>query len=161
VLLQNLTSDQNFLYTVAANLTEPILDGGRISANIQLAKAQRDVDAALYAQQVLTAFREVENTLSNEATLLTRLLLQEKALGELREAYRIANIRYKSGQIDIVSLLQAQRSMLAAESVLVNTQLLRINNRLDLYLALGESVGSRTPAMQFRDSALKLPLPKA
>jgi NodT family efflux transporter outer membrane factor (OMF) lipoprotein len=161
VLLQNLTSDQNFLYTVAANLTEPILDGGRISANIQLAKAQRDVDSALYAQQVLTAFREVENALSNEATLLARLLLQQRALGELREAYRIANVRYKSGQIDIVSLLQAQRSMLAAESVLVNTQLLRINNRLDLYLALGESVGARTPAMQFRDSALKLPLPRA
>ena len=70
-------------------------------------------------------------------------------------------MRYKSGQIDIVSLLQAQRSMLAAESVLVNTQQLRINSRLDLYLALGESVGTRTPAMQFRDSALKLPLPKA
>jgi hypothetical protein len=51
--------------------------------------------------------------------------------------------------------------MLAAESVLVNTQLLRINNRLDLYLALGESVGSRTPAMRFRDEAVLLPLPKA
>jgi len=161
VLLQDLSNDQSFLYTIAANLTEPVLDGGRISANIRLSRAQRDVAAAQYAQQVLTAFREVENTLSNESTLLTRLLLQQKALGELREAYRIATIRYKSGQIDIVSLLQAQRSMLAAESVLVNTRLLRVNNRIDLFLALGESIGPRTPAMLFRDTTLKLPLPSA
>ena len=161
VLLQDLSNDQSFLYTIAANLTEPVLDGGRISANIRLSRAQRDVAAAQYAQQVLTAFREVENTLSNESTLLTRLLLQQKALGELREAYRIATICYKSGQIDIVSLLQAQRSMLAAESVLVNTRLLRVNNRIDLFLALGESIGPRTPAMLFRDTTLKLPLPSA
>ena len=51
--------------------------------------------------------------------------------------------------------------MLAAESVLVNTRLLRVNNRIDLYLALGESIGPRTPAMLFRDTTLKLPLPSA
>jgi NodT family efflux transporter outer membrane factor (OMF) lipoprotein len=161
ILLQNLTDDKSFIYTVAANLTAPVLDGGRISANVKLTKAQRDAAAARYAQLVLTAFREVENTLSNEATLSTRERLQEKALGELRAAYRIATVRYKAGQIDIVSLLQAQRSMLAAESLLMNTRLLRLNNRIDLYLALGESVGPRTPAMRFRDEAVLLPLPKA
>ncbi|MEI6080926.1 MAG: TolC family protein [Verrucomicrobiota bacterium] len=156
VLLQDITSDKSFLYTVAANLTAPILDGGRISGNVKLTKAQRDTAAAAYAQQVLTAFREVENTLSNEATLVSREQLQERALGELREAYRIATIRYKSGQIDIVSLLQAQRSMLAAESVLMNTRLLRLNNRIDLFLALGESVGPVSSASRFRDASLAL-----
>jgi outer membrane protein TolC len=159
ILLQDITNDTSFLYTVAANLTAPILDGGRISGNIKSAKARRDAAAAVYAQQVLTAFREVENTLSNEATLVARERLQEKALGELREAYRIATIRYKSGQIDIVSLLQAQRSMLASESVLLSTRLARLNNRIDLFLALGESVGERTSAMRFRDEARLLPLP--
>jgi outer membrane protein TolC len=91
--------------------------------------------------------------------LVARERLQEKALGELREAYRIATIRYKSGQIDIVSLLQAQRSMLASESVLLSTRLARLNNRIDLFLALGESVGERTSAMRFRDEARLLPLP--
>ena len=161
VLLQNLTNDQSFLYRIAANLTEPILDGGRITWNIKLNKAARDAAAATYAQQVLTAFKEVENALSNESSLLAQQLLQQKALGELREAYRIANVRYKSGQIDIVSLLQAQESMLAAESTLVHIELLRLNNRIDLYLALGESVGQKTPAMQFRDNARVLPLPGA
>ena len=161
VLLQDITGDQSFLYTVAANLTQPILDGGRIRENIKLSKAKQETAAATYAQQVLNAFREVENALSNEATLHARLQLQERALAELREAYRIATIRYKSGQIDIVSLLQAQRSMLAAESLLVNTRLLRLNNRIDLYLALGESYGPRIPAMRFRDEAVLLPLPKA
>lgn len=161
VLLQDITGDQSFLYTVAANLTQPILDGGRIRENIKLSKAKQETAAATYAQQVLNAFREVENALSNEATLHARLQLQERALAELKEAYRIATIRYKSGQIDIVSLLQAQRSMLAAESLLVNTRLLRLNNRIDLYLALGESYGPRTPAMRFRDEAVLLPLPKA
>ena len=161
VLLQDLANDQSFLYRVAANLTEPILDGGRITWNIRLNKAARDAAAATYAQQVLTAFKEVENALSNESSLLAQQLLQEKALGELREAYRIANVRYKSGQIDIVSLLQAQESMLAAESTLVHIELLRLDNRIDLYLALGESVGPKTPAMQFRDTARGLPLPRA
>ncbi len=161
ILLQNITGDQSFFYTLAAGLTQPILDGGRIRETIRLTKAQREAEAAAYAQQVLNAFREVENALSNEVTLRSREQLQEKALGELREAYRIANIRYKSGQIDIVSLLQAQRSMLASESLLVSTRLQRLNNRIDLYLALGESYGPRTPAMRFRDEAVLLPLPKA
>jgi multidrug efflux system outer membrane protein len=161
ILLQDITNDRSFLYTVAANLTAPVLDGGRISANIKSAKASRDIAASAYAQQVLTAFREVENTLSNEATLVARERLQEKALGELREAYRIATVRYKSGQIDIVSLLQAQRSMLASESVLLGTRLARLNNRIDLFLALGESVGERTPATRFRDEARLLPLPNS
>ena len=158
VLLQELTSDRSFLYKIAANLTAPILDGGRITWNIKLNKATRDAAAATYAQQVLTAFKEVENALSNESSLLAQQLLQEKALGELREAYRIANVRYKSGQIDIVSLLQAQNSMLAAESTLVHVELLRLNNRIDLYLALGESVGAKSAAMRFRDAARILPL---
>ena len=158
MLLQELTSDRSFLYKIAANLTAPILDGGRITWNIKLNKATRDAAAATYAQQVLTAFKEVENALSNESSLLAQQLLQEKALGELREAYRIANVRYKSGQIDIVSLLQAQNSMLAAESTLVHVELLRLNNRIDLYLALGESVGAKSAAMRFRDAARILPL---
>jgi NodT family efflux transporter outer membrane factor (OMF) lipoprotein len=161
ILLQNITSDQSFLYTVAANLTQPIFDGGRITWNIKLNKAQRDAAAAVYAQQVLVAFREVENALSNEQALLTSEQLQEKALGELSSAYRIAEIRYKAGQIDIVSFLQAQRSMLNQESVLANTHLQRLTNRINLYLALGETYGTKSPASLFRDSALTLPLPKA
>lgn len=160
ILLQNLTNDQSFLYSLAANLTQPILDGGRISWNIRLTKADRDAAAAAYAQQVLIAFREVENALSNEQSLFTREQLQRKALEELRSAYRIAEVRYKAGQIDIVSFLQAQRSMLGQESLLVSTQLLRLNNRIDLYLALGEPYGRKSPTSYFRDSSLKLPLPK-
>ena len=156
VLLQNLTNDQNFIYTVAGNLAEPILDGGRISANIRVNKATRDAAAATYAQQVLTAFREVENALSNDATLASEQVLQERALEDLREAYRIANVRYKSGQIDIVSLLQAQNSMLAAQSTLVHTRLLRLNNRINLFLALGENVGPGAPSSRFRDASLSL-----
>jgi len=159
VILQNLINNQNFIYTVAANLAQPILDGGRITWNIRLNKAVRDADAATYASQVLTAFREVENALSNESSLRSEQEIQARVLTEQQEAYKIANVRYKSGQIDIVSLLQAQDSMLSSESTLVHTQLLRLNNRIDLYLALGESVGSRTPAMYFRDTALTLPLP--
>lgn len=161
ILLQNLTSNQSFLYTLAANLTQPILDGGRISWNIKFTQAERDAVAAAYAQQVLVAFREVENALSNEQSLYTREQLQKKALEELRSAYRIAEVRYKAGQIDIVSFLQAQRSMLGQESLLVNTLLLRLNNRINLYLALGETYGTKSAASYFRDAALTLPLPKS
>jgi len=159
LLLQDLTSNQSFIYRMAANLTDPILDGGRITWNIRLNKANRDAAAATYAQQVLNAFQEVENALSNEATLFSEEQLQEKELEDLREAYRIANVRYKSGQIDIVSLLQAQNNMLAAESTLARTKLLRLDNRIDLYLALGESVGSSEQSVQFRDSIRMLALP--
>ena len=160
VLLQNITNDQNFLYTVAANLTQPILDGGRITWNIRVNKSARDAAAATYAQQVLTAFRDVENALSNEAALASEQQIQERALQDLREAYRVANVRYKSGQIDIVSLLQTQNSMLASESTLLHTRLLRLKNRIDLFLALGESPGP-CKAVGFRDPVLKLPMPGA
>lgn len=158
--LQNALNTEGLLVTIAANLAQPILDGGRINENIKLNQAQRDEAANNYAQQVLVAFREVENALSNETTLRTSQELQERALKELTAAYQIALDRYKAGQIDIVSFLQAQRSMLGQESLLVSTQLLRLNNRIDLYLALGENYGTKSPASHFRDSAPIAPIPK-
>ena len=130
--------DGNFsIWSLAANLLQPIFQGGRLRANVDLNKANVDEATALYVQDVLLAFGEVESILAS-GEILTR---EEGALVTASEqssaAQRLAEDRYNQGLADIVTVLDAQRWALVAESTLLEVRRLRLENRVDLYLALG------------------------
>jgi NodT family efflux transporter outer membrane factor (OMF) lipoprotein len=130
--------DGNFsVWSLAANLLQPIFQGGRLRANVDLTQARVQEATALYVQDVLVAFGEVESILAS-GEILTR---EEAALVTASEqstaAQRLAEDRYDQGLADIVTVLDAQRRALVAESSLLAVRRLRLENRVDLYLALG------------------------
>jgi NodT family efflux transporter outer membrane factor (OMF) lipoprotein len=130
--------DGNFsVWSLAANLLQPIFQGGRLKANVDLTEANAEEVTALYVQDVLLAFGEVESILTS-GEILTR---EERALVTASEqsaaAQRLAEDRYDQGLEDIVTVLDAQRRALVAESSLLAVRRLRLENRVDLYLALG------------------------
>ena len=135
--LSNLLSGDFSVWNMLANITQPLLQGGRLRAGVDLAQAGVDASLATYAQSALFAYAEVEQALI-AADLLAR---QEKALQtattEAQAARTLAEDRYAKGLSDLITLLDAQRRAFDAESRLLSVRRLRLDARIDLHLALG------------------------
>ena len=127
----------NNIWSLAANLTRPILDGGKIKSQIERAEAQREEARYLYVQTALQAFAEVETTLAAEQFLVRQETALRAAVTEAGGAQALALEDYQAGLADIVTVLESQRRMFDTKRSLLELQNLRLQNRIDLYLALG------------------------
>jgi NodT family efflux transporter outer membrane factor (OMF) lipoprotein len=135
--LEDLLDYDALVWRLVAGVTQPIFQGGRLEAQRALAAADNAESWARYAQSVLTAFREVEAALAAEGLLETEARAQATAAEESREAALLALQRYRQGLTDIVTLLESQRRAVNAESTRLRVERQRLQNRVDLYLALG------------------------
>lgn len=130
--------DSDFsVWSLAGNLTQPIFQGGRILANIDRNTAIRDQAAANYRNLALRAFYEVESTLAAEAFLRSEQAKLSLAAEEAVATEKLAWDRYSNGTGTFLSALDAQRTADLASARLVSINHLILQNRVDLYLALG------------------------
>ena len=125
------------VWSLAANLTMPLFQGGRLRARVQAAEADREALAAAYAGLVLGAFAEVERALAAEAALAERETALVETADQAAAAESLAADRYRRGLVDLVTLLDAQRSAHRARSQLLATRRQRVDARVDLHVALG------------------------
>jgi multidrug efflux system outer membrane protein len=96
-------------------LTLPIFDGGRRKAQLAQARAQFDEDVALYRSQVLTAFREVEDGLSDLRLLDDQIRAQNDAVASAERAQHLSQTQYREGQVSYLDVLDSERSVLQAQ----------------------------------------------
>ncbi|EDT07104.1 outer membrane efflux protein [Paraburkholderia graminis C4D1M] len=96
-------------------LTLPIFDGGRRSANLAKARAKLDEDVAQYRQQVLVAFKEVEDSLSNLRLLDDQISEQGFAMSASERAEQMSATQYEEGQVSYLDVIDAQRQVLQSE----------------------------------------------
>jgi len=115
----------------------PIFDGGRNQANLDAAKAQRDISVALYEKSIQTAFREVADALAGRATLSEQLLAQQAQADAEARRFKLSDLRYSNGVASYLDVLDAQRSLFVAQLATVQTQLSRLQNQVTLYKVLG------------------------
>lgn len=135
--------DPDFLvWSLLGNLTQPLFQGGRLQARVDLTGAQRSEAFNRYTQAILTALQEVENTLDAEAFLLRQEAALRVAAKEARQAEELALARYAQGLAGIITLLEAQRRSFNSDSALLETSRQRLQNRVNLYLALGGDFAS-------------------
>ncbi len=128
------------IWNIAGNLTQPLFHGGQLFAERNQAEAQVRLAAANYAQVVLQAFQEVETTMAAEHWLRKQQELLNDETKESREAERLAENDYVTGLADITTLLEAQRRAFDSENNLLDMRKQRLQNRVNLYLALGGPV---------------------
>ena len=133
----DLTHPDFDVWSILAGLSQPILQGGRLEAGVDLADARAREAAATYASSALRAFLEVETALAVEGALVRREALQGRASEEAHTARTLAEDRYAAGRIDLDTLLDAERRALGSESDLLAARLQRLEARVDLHLALG------------------------
>ncbi|MBW8709193.1 MAG: TolC family protein [Alphaproteobacteria bacterium] len=135
--LSNLFNPASFAFSIGASIIQSIFDGGRIHAQNDLALARQQELVASYRKTVFQAFSDVESALGTVKSTTDQLALVEIQVRADAEAYRISELQYREGTIDIVSLLNNQRLLFEAQQSLVQTKLSRLEASLALYNALG------------------------
>ena len=135
--LTDLLDWDRLIWNLVGGITQPIFQGGRIRAGIDLARANEQETFALYAQTVLVAFNEVETSLAAEDFLAKQERALATSVQEEKAALLIAQQQYESGLVGIITLLETQRRAFNAESAWLFTLNQKLQNRINLHLALG------------------------
>jgi len=115
----------------------PIFAGGRNQANYHRSQAAYEEAVANYRQQVLVAFGDVENSLSDIRHLADQSEAQERAVRNARRATALATDQYRAGVVAYIQVVDASRDSLTAESA--NAQL--AGQRLIAAVQLIKSLG--------------------
>ncbi len=102
-------------WSVGPSLSLPIFTGGRNRANYKYSKAAFQESVALYRQQVLVAFGEVENSLSGIYHFAVRAEATQRAVTSARRATELATDRYRSGIVSYIEVVDTSRDTLTAE----------------------------------------------
>ena len=148
--LKNLFDLDSLIADIAAGLTQPIFQGGRLKAAVEQREAVLRVQLESYAGAALNAYLEVENALDAENRLFEREQALRIAVDEAKKAEERLEIRYTEGLATILQLLDAQSRRLSAEGQLINARAERLANRVRLHVALGggfETEGIAAPAV--------------
>jgi outer membrane protein, multidrug efflux system len=134
--------------SLVAGLTAPLLEGGRLRAQVAAQEAVRDQALADYRQTVLTALEDVENALVALEKNRERDVALKSAVDSARLAATLARERYTVGLIDFESVLDTARTVLTAEESLARTSADGLQALVRLYKSLGGgwSPMSETPA---------------
>ena len=136
-VIGSLINPGNFAWSIGASLLQTIFDGGAKKAASDLALAQEQEQIADYRKAVFNAFNNVESALGQVASDGDQLVALTEEVRASTEAFRISELQYREGTIDILSLLQAQQTLFSAENTLVETKLARLGADVSLYIALG------------------------
>jgi multidrug efflux system outer membrane protein len=92
---------------------------------------------AQYEKVIQTAFREVADALAVRGTVNQQIAAQQSLVDAVAETYRLSNARYTKGIDNYLSVLDAQRSLYAAQQGLIVLRLARLTNLVTIFKVLG------------------------
>lgn len=126
-------------------LSLPIFDGGLRKGNLAKARAEYEEDVANYRQQVLVAFREVEDNLSDLRVLEEQTQTQAQAVDASGRAAKVARAQYTEGDVIYLSVIDAERTALQSRRAAVQLQGAQAVATVNLIRALGGGWGNASP----------------
>jgi multidrug efflux system outer membrane protein len=115
--LANLFTSPATIWRFGLGLVQPLLALKPIEAQVEAATARRTEVTAQYAQTVQTAFREVHDALATNRSANEALAAESQRRDALRQALEVAALRYEAGRTSYLEVLDAQRALLAAETL--------------------------------------------
>jgi multidrug efflux system outer membrane protein len=133
------------VWVFAPQVNLPIFEGGRLRANLDVARADRDIALAQYERAFQAGFRDVADALVLTTTLAEQRAARQATVDAATEADRLALARYKAGRDSYLVLLESQRALYLAQQTLIVTRLAEQTNRVTLYKALGGGWLERGP----------------
>lgn len=135
--LSELFRDSNFVWSIAGRIMQPIFQGGRLTAQVDIAEGQRDEALHGYAETALNALAEVETALAVEARLQRREAALDASASAAEEAVRVSFNRYLQGIDPFLNVLESHQRALDGRSAYLSAHHARLENRVALHLALG------------------------
>lgn len=124
-------------WSVAPTVSWPALDIGSAHARLRAARARDDAALANYDQTVLRALEDLENALVSYSQQQARLKSLTDQAAASRRAAELARVQYREGGIDFLVLLDAERTLLAAEDSLTVAETSVNTDVVAIYKALG------------------------
>jgi NodT family efflux transporter outer membrane factor (OMF) lipoprotein len=122
---------------VALAFATPIFNAGRIDAGIRVQSARADEALLAWQKAVLVAVQEVEDSLLVRSQEGERTAALARTVEHRRRSLQRAESLQREGQIDLLVLLDVQRSVLASELALSDSRLQQVLADVQLYKALG------------------------
>lgn len=122
---------------LSAGLLQNVFDGGRRRAQIEISESRRRELLENYRKAILVAAREVEDSLANAARNRQQLLMQEEITARAERTLQLAELRYREGADELLSVLDAQRSLFQSQDSQVQLHFARLDAALQLYKVLG------------------------
>ena len=135
--LSNLFKPGSSLFSLGASVTQPIFEGGRLFAQIDYSKARYDELLQNYKKTVVAAFSDVENALAGAEQNKKEEAASAQAAKTALLAFNLTQRQYKSGIVDITTVLNTQRTLFAAQDSLLQAKLAHLQSTIGLYQALG------------------------
>jgi multidrug efflux system outer membrane protein len=123
-------------WSYAPQVAMPIFDARTWSA-LKVTKVQREIAVAQYEKAIQSAFRDVADALAVRGTVDQQVEAQQSLVDADSQTYRLSKSRYDKGIDNYLSVLDAQRSLYAAQQGLVSLRLAKLANSVQLYAALG------------------------
>ena len=114
----------------------PIFDA-RLWSAYDVTKVEKEIGLTQYEKAIQTAFREVADTLAVHGTVDHQLSAQQSLVDAVARTYRLSTLRYERGIDSYLGVLDAQRSLYAAQQGLISLRLGKLANLVRLYAVLG------------------------
>jgi outer membrane protein, multidrug efflux system len=138
-----LTSRDNPVWNLGANLLAPIYKGGALQTQVKIRTAEQGQAIASYAAIGLRAFGEVENALASEIAAREREQILAQTLADNQRAYEVVQTQFKVGSTDLRFVAQRQLALNATQSAVIRMRAEQRVQRVNLHLALGGSFAAR------------------
>jgi multidrug efflux system outer membrane protein len=143
--LNSLVGDDGLTWSYGPSLTAPIFNRGRLHGNVTVARAEQRIALADYEHAIQVAFQEVSNGLAGRRFLAEQVAAQERGTQAQRQIAALAHTRYLEGVVSYIEVLDAERSLFAAEQALLQLRRVQANNLVALYVALGGGATDERP----------------
>ncbi|EJM23955.1 efflux transporter, outer membrane factor lipoprotein, NodT family [Pseudomonas sp. GM21] len=128
---------RNPFYNLTAGLVAPIFNNGRLGAQRDKATARQEELLETYRSAIINGFADVEKALNSIRGLDEQRQWQGEELKQAQTAFDIAQSRYQAGAEDLLTVLETQRTLYAAQDLNVQLRLSRLQASIALYKALG------------------------
>jgi len=115
----------------------PIFTAGKIAGSVQAAEAIQRQAVAGYRQAIQTAFREVDDSLVDQARTREQLASQDRQVQALQKYVELAQLRFDNGYASYLEVLDAQRSLFNAQLSYTQNQGVLLQALINLYKAMG------------------------
>jgi multidrug efflux system outer membrane protein len=142
--LSNLLSGPSSAWYITPLLSVPVFQGGRIKANYQYSQAAYREAVDNYRQQLLTAFQQVEDGLSDLRVLEEQGGAQELAVQASQRTVNISTARYKEGLAEYLEVLTAENTLLQNQRTSAQILGLRLISSVQFINALGGGWAERS-----------------
>ncbi|ERL56275.1 efflux transporter outer membrane subunit [Psychrobacter aquaticus] len=145
--LDNLFKSGAVGWSFGPSISVPIFDAGRLDANYDVAKIEREQTLTGYEQSIQVAFREVSDVLATRATLGEQLEAQYRLQDNFEQTYQIADARFKAGIDNYLDVLDAQRSLFSTQQGILDLELQKLVSQIELYQVLGGGANLDVPTI--------------